>query len=97
MFTELDAVLMYTRRFIRRCPVPFLRSDCLSPMLRVAIAGLSLEHREAHESVTLFLLYLVRAARDNSVSQIPLRYPARELVADQLRTGLRPDSSYLDL
>ena len=55
-------------RFIRRCAVPFLRSDCLNPMLRVAIAGLSLDHREAHESISLFLEYFIRAARDNNVS-----------------------------
>ena len=57
-------------RFIRRCAVPFLRSDCLGPMLRVAVTGLSLDHREAHESLCLFLLHFVRAARDNTVSTV---------------------------
>jgi len=55
-------------RFVKRCAVPFLRSDCLNPMLRVAIAGLSLEHSDAHESVTVFLKELVLSARNYSVS-----------------------------
>jgi len=37
-------------------------------MLRVAIEGLSLDHREANESVTDFLRHFIRAASDNPVS-----------------------------
>jgi len=37
-------------------------------MLRVAIAGLSLDHKDAHEAITLFLKQLILAARENTVS-----------------------------
>jgi len=53
---------------MKRCPVPFLQSDCFTTMLRLSLSALSLDHREAHESATVFLQNLLRAAHENSVS-----------------------------
>jgi len=53
---------------MKRCPVPFLQSDCFTTMLRLSLSALSLDHREAHESATVFLQNLLRTAHENSVS-----------------------------
>ena len=55
-------------RCVQRCPLSFLQSTSVKPLLACAIAGCALDHKEANISVTKFLSELIKTARQKDVS-----------------------------
>jgi len=62
-------VFVWHCRYVQRCPLSFLQSGSVKPLLACAIAGCALDHKEANYSVTKFLSELSKTARDKEVSQ----------------------------
>jgi len=62
-------VLLFHCRFVQRCPLSFLHSTSVTPLLACAIAGCALDHKEANISVTKFLSELIKTARHKDVSR----------------------------
>lgn len=50
-------------RFVQKCPGVFLQSQYCRKLLEMAINAVSIEHREANQSVTKFLTEFVELAR----------------------------------
>lgn len=56
------------RRFLQKRPENFLKESMLDSILNLTIAAVQLDHREANNSVTKFLIELIGAARSSSSS-----------------------------
>ena len=60
-------------RFTQRTPVALLQCPVMKPILCCAVAGCSIDHREANASITKFLSELIKTASDKKVRAcIPL-------------------------
>ena len=58
----VDDLFRLCIRFVQRAPVAFLQSSPIQTILRVAIAGVTLDHKDANASVTKFLTELCKNA-----------------------------------
>jgi len=68
MTVVCGCVSVWHCRYVQRCPLSFLQSGSVKPLLACAIAGCALDHKEANYSVTKFLSELSKTARDKEVS-----------------------------
>ncbi|XP_070539739.1 transportin-3-like [Ptychodera flava] len=55
----IDDLYRLAARFLQRCPVSFLQSQVVVPILQCALAATSLEHRDANASVMKFFRDLI--------------------------------------
>ncbi|XP_077999883.1 transportin-3-like [Glandiceps talaboti] len=61
----VDDLFRLAARFLQRCAVPFLQSQVISPLIQCALAGVTLDHRDANASVMKFFRDLVYTATGN--------------------------------
>ncbi|KAI1287085.1 Transportin-3 [Halotydeus destructor] len=62
----IDDFFRLCTRFLQKRPEQFLRESMLNSVLDLSIAALNLDHREANNSVTKFLIEMIEAARSTS-------------------------------
>lgn len=62
----VDDFFRLCSRFIQRCPVPFLQSNIVSPIIQCALLACTLDHRDANLSVMKFFFNLLNCGRSDS-------------------------------
>ncbi|CAG7827981.1 unnamed protein product [Allacma fusca] len=59
----VDDFFRLCTRYVQRCPIQFLKSSIVSPLIQLATQAAQLDHREANIGVMKFLYDLVHAGR----------------------------------
>lgn len=59
----VDDFFRLCSRFLQRCPLPFLRSPIVSPILQCALLACELDHKDANLSVMKFFYSLLNCGR----------------------------------
>lgn len=73
----VDDFFRLCTRFIQRCPLEFLQSQILNPILQCAILACTLSHKDANQSVMKFLVSLLTYGIPDNASKYPVE---KELV-----------------
>jgi transportin-3 len=64
----IDDFFRLCTRFLQKRPEKFLTESMLDPILNLTIAAMQLDHREANNSVTKFLVELIESSKASSSS-----------------------------
>lgn len=67
----VDDLFRLGLRLVQRAPGAFLHADLVRPLLQCAVTAVSLDHREAHQSVVKFLTELAEFAVSGRKSVAP--------------------------
>lgn len=66
----VDDFFRLCSRFIECCPISFLQSPLVTPIIQCALLACTLDHREANTSVMKFFYNLLKFGRPNSKNEI---------------------------
>lgn len=61
----VDDFFRLCSRFLQRCPIPFLQSPIVTPILQCALLACTLDHKDANLSVMKFFYSLLNCGRAN--------------------------------
>lgn len=64
----VDDFFRLCARFLQRCPIPFLQSSIVTPIVNCALLSCSLDHKDANLSVMKFFCSLLSCGRTHSHS-----------------------------
>lgn len=62
----IDDMMRLFQRFVKKCPAEFLNCSALESIIELSISSLRLDHQEANESVTRFLITFLNTSKDYS-------------------------------
>lgn len=65
----VDDFFRLSSRFLQRCPIPFLESPLVSPIVQCALLACTLDHKDANLSVMKFFYSLMNCGRSTHTSQ----------------------------
>ncbi len=78
----VDDFFRLNARFIQRCPLAYLQTNLVSPIVECALLSVYLEHRDANASVLKYLFDVLHAGRSKEERE---DFAARQAIAAQIR------------
>lgn len=80
----VDDFFRLNARFIQRCPLPYLQTNFVNPIVECALLSVYLEHRDANASVLKFLFDVLHAGRSKEDRE---DFAPRQALAAQVRAA----------